>query len=341
MIRGRNAIFAVLIVLISLFPLVDSGIAQEPIIRGVFIYSPSCPHCLDVINEVLPILDQEYGSQLVIFGFNTYTDIGNQVFNTVIDTYGIPPDRQAVPILIVGDQALIGGSEIPENLPGIIEGGLANGGIDWPAIPGLEQAMLEVESSKGESSPSQTQPVSVWEKFSSDLVANTLAVIVLLGMIGAVAYTGLNLEKGPRPGSKQFHVWLTPLLALIGIGVAGYLSYVEFNQVDAICGPVGSCNAVQQSSYATLFGILPIGFLGLFGYLSVLILWLVGLMNSQVWKKSADTALWIVTLLGTLFSIYLTFLEPFVIGATCMWCLTSAVVMTILFLLATRKYKIS
>jgi uncharacterized membrane protein len=42
---------------------------------------------------------------------------------------------------------------------------------------------------------------------------------------------------------------------------------------------------------------------------------------------------------GTLFSIYLTFLEPFVIGATCAWCLTSAILITILMLLAIRPAK--
>jgi uncharacterized membrane protein len=37
-----------------------------------------------------------------------------------------------------------------------------------------------------------------------------------------------------------------------------------------------------------------------------------------------------VALVGTLFSVYLTFLEPFVLGATCAWCLTSAVLQTLL-----------
>jgi uncharacterized membrane protein len=45
-------------------------------------------------------------------------------------------------------------------------------------------------------------------------------------------------------------------------------------------------------------------------------------------------ALFLLALVGTLFSIYLTFLEPFVIGATCAWCLTSAVLMTVLMLLS-------
>ena len=50
----------------------------------------------------------------------------------------------------------------------------------------------------------------------------------------------------------------------------------------------------------------------------------------------AKVALLAMAAFGTLFSIYLTFLEPFVIGATCAWCLTSAVVMTLLMLLAAR-----
>ena len=45
--------------------------------------------------------------------------------------------------------------------------------------------------------------------------------------------------------------------------------------------------------------------------------------------------MWLVALAGTLFSIYLTVLEPFVIGATCMWCITSAVLMTLLLWAAT------
>jgi uncharacterized membrane protein len=50
-------------------------------------------------------------------------------------------------------------------------------------------------------------------------------------------------------------------------------------------------------------------------------------------------ALLAMTLFGTLFSVYLTFLEPFVIGATCAWCLTSAVLMAALLALAAAPGK--
>jgi hypothetical protein len=44
---------------------------------------------------------------------------------------------QGVPRLIVGDRFMVGSLQIPQEFPGIVEQGLASGGIDWPAIPGL------------------------------------------------------------------------------------------------------------------------------------------------------------------------------------------------------------
>ena len=65
-----------------------------------------------------------------------------------------------------------------------------------------------------------------------------------------------------------------PVLALLGIAVSAYLGMVETNDVSAVCGPVGDCNAVQQSEYARLFGV-PIGVLGVIGYALLLAGWLV------------------------------------------------------------------
>ena len=119
----------------------------------------------------------------------------------------------------------------------------------------------------------------------------------------------------------------------MGIGISAYLAYVEITLAEAICGPVGNCNAVQGSPYARLFGLLPVGLVGAGGYAAILAAWLV-----RRWTRgrAAQWAGWVflaLTLGGLGFSIYLTFLEPFVIGATCLWCLGSAVVMTALFLL--------
>jgi uncharacterized membrane protein len=105
-------------------------------------------------------------------------------------------------------------------------------------------------------------------------------------------------------------------------------------QVEAICGAVGDCHSVQQSQYATLFGLLPIGILGVVGYLAILLAWVAGWSTNATISRVSRIALFGMALFGVLFSIYLTFLEPFVIGATCAWCLTSALVMLLLFWLS-------
>jgi uncharacterized membrane protein len=127
----------------------------------------------------------------------------------------------------------------------------------------------------------------------------------------------------------------------VGLVVAGYLSYVEITHVEAVCGPVGDCNTVQQSEYARLFGFLPIGVLGMAGYVMILAAWFIGLFTGSKSADYAALAMLAMTASGTLFSVYLTFLEPFVIGATCAWCLSSAVIMTALMLLSLAPGKLA
>jgi uncharacterized membrane protein len=127
-----------------------------------------------------------------------------------------------------------------------------------------------------------------------------------------------------------------PLLALIGLGVAIYLAFVETSGTEAVCGPVGDCNAVQQSEWAKLFGVIPIGVIGVAGYAVVLAAWAAARLGSGRLADRSRVALLAGAVAGVAFSVYLTFLEPFVIGATCMWCLGSAVVVTLLMWLTAR-----
>ncbi|HBY08148.1 MAG TPA: hypothetical protein DEH22_10315, partial [Chloroflexi bacterium] len=123
------------------------------------------------------------------------------------------------------------------------------------------------------------------------------------------------------------------------MGVAFYLTYVETSGTEAFCGPVGDCNTVQLSPYATLFGFLHVGLLGLIGYALILIAWAVYTFGPQGLRWTSAIALWGMAFFGVLFSIYLTFLEPFVIGATCMWCISSATIITLTFLAAAGPAK--
>jgi uncharacterized membrane protein len=167
-----------------------------------------------------------------------------------------------------------------------------------------------------------------------DPLANSVAVIVLLGMVGATVY---SIYRSINPRKRSWPGWWIPVLALAGIFVASYLAYIEITLQDAICGPVGDCNAVQQSPYAHLFGFLPVAILGLFGYGMILILAIIRERSKQELSSTINLVMWGIALIGVLFMMYLTFLEPFVIGATCMWCLSSAILMTLILLAATPQ----
>ncbi len=184
-------------------------------------------------------------------------------------------------------------------------------------------------------------------RLARDPIGNGIAVVVLAGMVAALGWViarrpwrawGLSASVSTSPPDRPAGhpaAWAVPLLSLIGLGVAGYLAYVETQQVQAVCGPVGDCNSVQQSEYARLFGLLPIGVLGVIGYLAILATWAIHRFNAEPLGRWAGLAAWAMAAGGVLFSIYLTFLEPFVIGASCAWCLSSAVIMTLLLLLTT------
>ena len=195
-----------------------------------------------------------------------------------------------------------------------------------PTLPSMGTSNLEEATA-------HLQDLTVAERFAMDKAGNTLAVIVLIGMILTVGYIGFLFYK--KEQLKPWPEWITPILIMIGFGVALYLSFVELTATEAVCGPVGDCNTVQQSQYAYLFGIIPIGVMGALGYVGIAVAWLLFRYGPVTWRRTSQLILFAFTAFGTLFSIYLTFLEPFVIGASCAWCLTSSVVMTLLLFEAT------
>jgi uncharacterized membrane protein len=166
-----------------------------------------------------------------------------------------------------------------------------------------------------------------------------LGLVVMIGAVLALTYAILVVVLAifgrTVPPGPTLITFFVPVLCVIGLGVAGYLAFVETRQVAAVCGPVGDCNTVQSSPYAKLFGWLPVGFLGLLGYLAILGAWVVGRFIRGSLADLATVAMFAFSLFGVLFSIYLTYLELAVILAVCIWCLISAVIMAILLVLTT------
>jgi uncharacterized membrane protein len=203
------------------------------------------------------------------------------------------------------------------------------------------QEALAAQGLPVENQPVKMRQLSIAERIALDPIANTVAIIVLSSMLISVFMIGSRFLDKHKKKFTSWPDWVIPILVVIGLGVAGYLSYVELTHTDAVCGPVGDCNTVQQSSYARLFGFLSIGTFGIIGYTLIAIAWAVERFGAPSMKDTAAIGLWALAGFGTLFSIYLTFLEPFVIGATCMWCITSAIIMTALLWATTpRTYAI-
>ena len=326
----RKWIGAVILVGISLVtPILNwrwAG-AQEPVINAVLFFSPTCSHCHKVMNDDLPPLQDQYGSQLQILEINVQSSEGQRVYQDYLQKFNVPDERLGVPALVVGDRYFIGSVEIPQFFPGEIENGLAAGGIDWPDLNGLQNYLEEF----GLSSP---EKLTVGEIFTQDPLGNSISAAVLLGMVLSVVGVW-NLYNRDDRNVSQWPKWVIPVLTLIGLAVAIYLTYIEFTHTEAVCGPVGDCNAVQGSQYAQLFGFIPVALLGVLGFLGVGTAWAVHTFGDEQYRQRSGTVLWTLALLGTLFSIYLTFLEPFVIGATCAWCITSALAMTLILWAAT------
>jgi len=111
-------------------------------------------------------------------------------------------------------------------------------------------------------------------------------------------------------------------LALLGVAIAGYLTYVHYAELEPVCGLGGDCERVQTSEYAEVAGI-PVAVLGLGGYL--LILASLGIRGEAGLLAGATLAL-----VGFGFSAYLTYREIVTIDAICTWCVASAVVMSAL-----------
>ena len=109
------------------------------------------------------------------------------------------------------------------------------------------------------------------------------------------------------------------VVAIAGIAVAGYLTYVHYQPDALICTSSGGCETVQESSYAELAGV-PVALLGLLAWIGVLVL--------VAWDSELARTLVAAIALGAAgFAIYLIALQAFVIEAWCVWCLVNDVVL--------------
>lgn len=133
-------------------------------------------------------------------------------------------------------------------------------------------------------------------------------------------------EQALKATGSVLRIALT-LLAVAGLGISAYLTWVHLSDTSPVCvGGGGGCDAVQASRYSEVVGV-PVALLGVLAYAGMLLAALLG------GREAALFGLF-VALVGALFSVYLTYLELFVIRAICQWCVASALVIVAYFALA-------
>ena len=120
-------------------------------------------------------------------------------------------------------------------------------------------------------------------------------------------------------------------LTLIGLGVASYLTYVHYAGIKPACTAGESCTKVQTSQYSKLAGV-PVALIGLIGYVTIL----ASLLAPE--NETSRFATVVLTVVGFAFSAYLTGRELFSIHAICEWCVSSAVIMTLLMCLSIWRF---
>ena len=130
------------------------------------------------------------------------------------------------------------------------------------------------------------------------------------------------------------------LIALIGVFVSLYLTLYKLGYIGTLACGTGGCETVQLSKWGDFLGI-PVAGWGVVYYAAVL-----GLASASVQERFADSrrltmALLFVTGCGLLFTLWLTYLELFVIHAICRWCVGSAVMTVALFALSWWDWRAS
>lgn len=134
----------------------------------------------------------------------------------------------------------------------------------------------------------------------------------------------------------------TTLIALIAAGIGAldsiYLSWIKLSHNETLCTPgLGDCFTVNTSRYSNIYGI-PIALFGLGAYLLIIAILLLE-NRGKFMQENGSMALFGLSLIGVLYSAYLSYLEAYVIHAWCPYCVLSATMIVIIFITSIIRLK--
>ena len=127
-------------------------------------------------------------------------------------------------------------------------------------------------------------------------------------------------------------------LALAGIFISLYLTLYKLGVIGELSCSIGSCVTVNTSKWSRFLG-LPVAAWGVFFYLDVFAIALIGTFRKFENEPLISLILAAEAAVGVLFSAWLTYLELGVIHAICIWCVTSALIVTVIFGVTIADYR--
>jgi len=132
-------------------------------------------------------------------------------------------------------------------------------------------------------------------------------------------------------------MWMA-LISLAGLFVGAYLTLYKFGIIGTLACNVGSCEQVQTSRWSVFLGV-PVATWGVGFYLLMLALAIASLQPRFLDSRALSLGMVLLTGWGVLFTAWLNYLEAFVIHAWCEWCLGSAAMVLLLFVLAVFDWR--
>jgi uncharacterized membrane protein len=128
------------------------------------------------------------------------------------------------------------------------------------------------------------------------------------------------------------------VLSLAGFFVAFYMMAHSLGWTGPLICGIGDCATVQASEYAHI-GPIPVSGIGMLGYVLMLVAAFLGIQPGRTGSPLVSRALVAMSTIAFGFSVYLTYLEAYVIHAWCQWCVISAILCTLIFLAALPEWK--
>lgn len=111
-------------------------------VHGLYFYSTDCPHCMEVLDELLLPMQDEFGTKMDFRLVEIDYADNYELLIRAEEYYGVKAEDRAIPTLIIDSQVLIGENAIRAGLRELVETGIQNGGITWPDIPNFDPSAI-------------------------------------------------------------------------------------------------------------------------------------------------------------------------------------------------------